>query len=131
VEGWKPFDKPFDASDAAEGDARHIQALVASHGYQDIYLPFMLGLARRWYKELANPSQGRKDRIPDDALRGGIRVIEALISMPNDILREAERRNEEDRQAQAVDDHYESIAREGRGLPGESPYEGLSPSDPI
>lgn len=119
-------EKPFDASDAHEADPRDVAALVASRGYTDFYLPFILGLARRWYKELANPSLERKNKMPDDALRGGIRVLEALIALPDDILREANRRNQEEKDAEAVDQHYER-----RVIDPDEPYDGLSPSDPI
>jgi hypothetical protein len=125
--------EPFTAEDAAGADARQISELLASRGYQNFYEPLMIATIRVWSKQLADPSAKRKWAKPDDYLRGGIKVLEALLAMPHDIIAQqtaAARLNDE---AETVEQHYDRIARDGRGLPGESPYgdEGISPTDPI
>ena len=125
--------EPFTRSDAAEADARHVRDLVLSRGYQDFYAPFIIGCINAWYKQLADPSVQRAWKRPDDYLRGAIQAFESLLRLPNEIIEDQVRKNAENEQDETVENHYNRIALEGRGLPGKGPidYDGQSPSDPI
>jgi len=125
--------EPFTAEDAAAADARQIRELLDSRGYQNFLEPLILATIRVWSKQLADPSIKRHWDRPDDYLRGGIRVLEALLKMPHDIIEQQERAARLHDEAETVEQHYERIARDGRGLPGTDPYgnEGISPTDPI
>lgn len=124
---------PFDLESAQNIDIRDLRGLVSSRGWQEFVEPFLFGAIARWQLELADPSLQRRWKRPDNYLRGGIKVCQALLRMPYDMIAEQDRRNREEKR-DAEDEHreqgYERVGTFGHGPMGED-AQGISPSDPI
>jgi len=123
---------PFSAEDASEVDARVIRDLTVHPGWVNFLQPFLVGCILRMTQDLRDPSRDRAWKRPDNYLRGGIQVAEALLRLPQDILDARDRNaNESDKSSgeETYEQHVARVSREARDYVGEG--EGISPTDPI
>ena len=71
-----------------------------------------------WHKALLDPSRERKDKFPDDYLRGQIEALEWFIAFPSSLERSDDQANEEERAQRRKRESADLIARLGATYPG-------------
>lgn len=81
--------------------------LVNSQAYVEVYRPFLIGMLRGFHADLADPSQQRRWNKPDDYLRGGILVVQALLNFPEQTLDEARQAEEATNRERSVEQQYQ------------------------
>jgi hypothetical protein len=98
-------------------DVEYVRFIVWSEAWQKFYQPMLKNLEEQALAMLLDPSQERKNARSDDALRGAIYTIRAILNFPHQILAEAdadaEILNQEAREAA----EYEHRGRVGHFYP--------------
>jgi hypothetical protein len=102
--------------------------LVHSEAYIRFYEPFLRGIERSLDLDLRDPSADRKAQKPDDYLRGGLMVVNALLSFPEEVLNEQRERELADQAQRTQEDHYAERAASGQMGPMGFSYR-LRPED--
>ncbi len=98
-------------------DTEYVRFIVWSEAWQKFFQPMLQTLEKQATSMLLDPSQERKNARSDDALRGAIYTIRAILNFPHQILAEAdadaEILNQEAREAA----QYEHRGRVGHYYP--------------
>jgi hypothetical protein len=128
--GSNSIEGVFSAEDLSGADPRDLVFLLTSKAYNDFFIPLLLGLMQKSLEDLANPSEERRAKRPDDYLRGYYAAARAILNAPHHIMHEQEQRNREEAETESVSKRYEEIAHGGHGPFGEDRME-ISPEDPI
>ena len=71
-------------------DIEYVRFLLWSDAWQKFFEPLMDSIEASLDAELRDPSIERKHRLSDDAIRGGLRLLETLRSFPRQIIEEAD-----------------------------------------
>jgi len=103
--------------------ANAIAFIVNSDAYMTFYKPFLEGMLRGFYHDLAAPARERHNAKPDDYCRGGIMVINALLSFPENAIQELQEREQADARQKAEEQHYADRAASGEIGPAGIPHE--------
>jgi len=111
----------------AAANPRELVALMSHPAWIDYFVPLMIGMTNAAVNALADPTEARRARQPDDYLRGIIRTCRAIMAYPEHTLQQ---------QARMVAEEEEEVARERRtselvGGPYDEIADAVSPSDPI
>ena len=75
----------LDLSRLTEEDIGHLEFVLSSPSYSLIFRPFLARIREDYLRLLLNPSKSRAESVPDDYLRGGVAVIDTLLTMFEDI----------------------------------------------
>jgi hypothetical protein len=124
--------EPFTIDDAQDVDGRMLRDFLAHPAYVTFYQPFIVGCILRLTRDLKDPSRERAWKRPDNYLRGGIKVLEELLALPEAILNARAlqaQQSDETGGVETYDQHVARVARERHEQSGEA--EGLSPTDPV
>jgi hypothetical protein len=79
---------------------------------------------KMYYMDLLEPSTVRKDKMPDDYLRGQIAALKWLIEWPEKELEEAQINEQQEQEMLDNSARYMHIAKYGYGLGNDSQVEG-------
>ncbi len=104
-----PLDPAFQAFPEFNIDFQNLESLrflVWSDAWRSFFEPMLQNLEAQLVNELLVPTQERKERRPDDFIRGSIYVIRNILNFPSQALQEADAQAEEENK----------IAREQREL---------------
>lgn len=84
------FRNIFDVSKLDDSQIGHLQFVLNSPSYIDVFHPYLIRMRDSLSSKLLDPSQDRKDNYPDDFIRGGILMIDGLLSHFDHLIYETE-----------------------------------------
>jgi hypothetical protein len=125
------LEKIFDLRKIGDHEIGHLQWVLNSPSYDSCFKPYLVRMRHSLAAELLNPSGGRKDQYPDDFLRGGIVVIDGLLSLFEKLIIETEA----ERIARLTDpktpaEEYEEARQAGKIRPGSGIQHPIPEYDP-
>jgi len=75
------FKEVLDVGSLSDHEIGHIEFVLASPAYLDHFAPYLTRMRDSLNSALLDPSQARKDQLPDDFVRGGIVMIDGLLTL--------------------------------------------------
>jgi len=104
------FSDIFDVSNLDDYKLGHLQFVLNSPSYSDVFKPYLVAIRNGLNTKLLDPSKGRQEGYPDDFIRGGIVTIDGLLALFERLIEETS---------------IEMLARSQQELTGEQQYERL------
>jgi hypothetical protein len=90
-----------------------MEFIVGSDAWVGVFRPLLMGMLRSFYHDLADPSQERRDLKSDDYCRGGIMVVNALLTFPESAITEKYREQERVEGEKSIEQDYADRASAG------------------
>jgi hypothetical protein len=113
------FKDLFDVSDLTDEELGHLEWVLNSPSYERVFKKYLMNMSNTLTHRLKNPSRERKDMYPSDFLRGGILMIDGLVTFFQKIV--AETQMERVARAKGVglsqEELYEKLRQEGKSRP--------------
>lgn len=82
------FREIFDISKIDEITLGHLEYVLNSPSYADVFRPYLVSMRNTLNQRLLDPSKDRKEEHPDDFLRGGVVAIDGLLHFFEHIVEE-------------------------------------------
>lgn len=101
----------FSVSDLTEDQRGHLEFILNSPSYADIFVPYLKNLREIQLRLLLRPDDNRKTTFSDDYLRGSIYTIDNLLTFFEKLVEETQTNR---------------MAKSIRDLPGEAQYAALA-----
>ncbi len=124
------FDEVFDVRSLDDYQLGHLQFVLNSPSYADIFAPYIRKVRNSMNAMLLDPSQERKDRYSNDFLTGGIIFADGLLKLFEKLIEETTIDNLVESQAQTPEQQYETLRQAGKirpasglSIPMEQPYD--------
>lgn len=67
-----------------------VRYILYSPAWADFFHPMLTSMRDSWVRTLLDPSKGRKDATPDDYVKGCIATLDAILSLPKELVDEAD-----------------------------------------
>lgn len=118
------LDGVFDISKLDEHSLGHLMYVLNSPSYEQIFEPYLQRMRDSLNARLLDPSQTRKNDLPDDFLRGAISTVDGLLTLFKRLIDETElERIARSQIALTEQEEYENRRREGVPEPQYNPAE--------
>lgn len=121
------FSDIFDIKSLDDFQLGHLEFIVNSPSYTDVFEPYLKRIRLSLYTRLLDPSQTRKDEYPDDFIRGSIATIDGFLRLFNRLISETDIERIARSQIVIQDEEvYEKMRKEGHIKPitgFEEPYD--------
>lgn len=124
------FTEVFDVRSLDDYQLGHLQFVLNSPSYTDIFAPYLQKVRNSMNKLLLDPSQQRKDQFSNDFLTGGIIAIDGLLKLFDKLVDETTIDNLVQSQEQTSEQQYETLRQAGKvkpasglSIPMEQPYD--------
>jgi hypothetical protein len=121
----------IDVHTLPEHELGHIEFVLNSPAYRDHFEPFLKKMRDSMAQTLLSPTDDRKSKLPDDFLRGGITVIDNLLSLFNQLIEETsmDKLHEALTAKQTNEAGYEELRLRGLTRPAGQTAQPASPDD--
>ena len=84
------FNEVFDVKTLDDFQLGHLQYILTSPSYSEVFQPYLVHMRNSLSEKLLDPDERRKEQYPCDFLRGGILMIDGLLSLFNNLIQETE-----------------------------------------
>ena len=84
------FNEVFDVKSLDDFQLGHLQYILTSPSYADVFHPYLVKMRASLNEKLLDPSTDRKEQFPSDFLRGGILMIDGLLTLFTNLIEETE-----------------------------------------
>jgi len=109
------FKELIDVSGLEDHQLGQIEFVLNSPAYADHFEPYLQRVRDSLNRMLLDPSQSRKDRDPDDFLRGGIVMVDGLLTLFKKLIEETRIERMARSQVERTPDQvYQQMREEGR-----------------
>jgi hypothetical protein len=126
------FRDVFDVSDLTDDELGHIEWVLNSPSYETVFKRYLMTMSNTLNQRLKDPSRERKDQYPSDFLRGGILMIDGLVTFFSKIV--AETQMERIARSKGVglsqEELYEKLRQEGKSRPAGQTAQAEDAYDP-
>ena len=114
------FNEIFDVSKLSDTDLGHIEYVLASPSWDQVFRPYMTRMRDSMIKLWLDPREERKQKFSDEYLRSGINFIEGYLTFFDNIVFQTQHeRVVKARQERATGDEYLDLQLAGKtGPPG-------------
>ena len=90
------------------GAVEAIRIFITSDAWELFFKPAMEGMKEEWSKTMMDPSKARKEKTPDDYIRGCFETLDVILRLPETLVKEedakAERREREQAELHAYEE---------------------------
>lgn len=108
----------FDIRTLEDHQLGHLMFVLNSPSYLDVFEPYLRNIRESLNKKLLDPSQFRKDELPDDFIRGGISTLDGLLTLFDQLIQETEIERIARTQVEKSDEEsYQDLRHEGKIKP--------------
>lgn len=126
------FKDLFDVSDMTDEELGHLEWVLNSPSYERVFKRYLLSMSDTLTHRLKDPSRERKDKYPSDFLRGGVLMIDGLVTFFSKIVTETQM--ERVARAKGVglsqEELYEKLRQEGKSRPAGQTAQAEDEYDP-
>jgi len=109
------FRELFNVSNLTDEELGHLEFVLGSPSYERVFEPYLKTMKRTLIRNLCDPSQEREQKYPSDYCRGGIHMIDGLLTLFRKLV--AETQMERVARAQGTpmgqEDIYQKLREEG------------------
>jgi len=108
------FNEVFDVKTLDDFQLGHLQYILTSPSYSEVFQPYLVHMRNSLSEKLLDPDERRKEQYPCDFLRGGILMIDGLLSLFNNLIQETEIERIARTQVEMTErQHYDLIRQTG------------------
>jgi hypothetical protein len=128
------FKELFDVSNLTDDELGHLEWVLNSPSYERVFRKYLHDMSETLNKRLKDPSRERKDQYPSDFLRGGILMIDGLMTFFSQIVAETQMERVARAQGGAglnQEELYEKLRQEGKVRPAGQVEDAYDPAQDL
>lgn len=114
----KSFDEVLNVKGLQDYELGHIEYILLSPSYRDFFEPYLQSMRSSLVRQILDPSEIRKGEYSDDFLRGGVAMIDGLVTLFTKLVEEAQtERMLRSQQTLSEEERYQLLREQGRVKP--------------